>query len=105
MLNAIEYWLIRMPLSRITWLHVASRIGILSGWRRNLVAFFFGVPAVLALAPFFLFPMLIPSFTVLLWLLQGAPTRRRMFWDGWWWGWGFAMAGLYWFCVALLTDA
>ncbi len=39
-----------------------------------------------------------------MWLLDSAPTRKRMFWDGWWWGWGFYMTGLYWFCIALLTD-
>ena len=27
-----------------------------------------------------------------------------MFLDGWWWGWGFYMTGLYWFCIALMTD-
>lgn len=83
---------------------LARAIGGLSGWRRNITAFIFGVFATLTLAPFFLFPLLLPSFSGLLWLLDAAPSRKRMFWDGWWWGWGFFMSGLYWFCVALLTD-
>ena len=83
---------------------LARSIGALSGWRRNLTAFVLGVFATLTLAPFFFFPLLLPSFSGLLWLLDAAPSRRRMFLDGWWWGWGFYMTGLYWFCIALLTD-
>ena len=83
---------------------VSIIIANLSGWRRNLAAYVFGVFSTLTLAPFFLFPLLIPSFSGLLWLLDAAPSRRRMFLDGWWWGWGFYMTGLYWMCIALLTD-
>jgi apolipoprotein N-acyltransferase len=75
------------------------------GWRRNGLAFFLGILATLTLAPFFLFPLIIPAYGGLLWLIQNASTRRRAFADGWWWGWGFYMSGLYWFCIALLTDA
>jgi apolipoprotein N-acyltransferase len=78
---------------------------ILQGWKRNGAAFFFGICATLTLAPYYFFPLLIPSFTGLFWLINKAPSRKRMFWDGWWWGWGFYMSGLYWFCIALLTDA
>ena len=83
---------------------LSRKIGSLTGWRRNLAAFIFGVFSTLTLAPFFLFPLLIPSFSGLLWLLDSAPSRKRMFLDGWWWGWGFYMTGLYWFCIALMTD-
>jgi apolipoprotein N-acyltransferase len=61
--------------------------------------------ATLTLPPFFLFPLIVPAFCGLIWLMNGAPTRRRIFLDGWWWGWGYYMSGLYWFCIALLTDA
>jgi len=80
------------------------RLTTLQGWRRNMTAFILGALATLTLAPFFMFPLIIPAFTGLLLLLSGAPTHRRAFWDGWWWGWGFYTTGLYWFCVALLTD-
>ncbi len=77
----------------------------LTGWRRNIAAFAFGALATLTLAPFFIFPLIIPAFTGLYWLVDAAPSRQRAFWDGWWWAWGFYMSGLYWFCIALLTDA
>lgn len=80
-------------------------IGRLTGWRRNLAAFLCGVMATLALPPLYLVPLMVPAFCGLVWLLKGAGSRRRMFWDGWFWGWGFYMTGLYWFCIALLTDA
>lgn len=74
------------------------------GWQRNAFAFVCGVLATLTLPPFFLFPLLIPAFTGLYWLVDSAPSNRRAFFDGWWWGWGFYITGLYWFCIALLTD-
>ena len=75
-----------------------------SGWRRRQLAFALGVLATLALPPMFIFPFIFISFTGLYMLLSNAPTPRRAFWDGWWWGWGHYMTGLYWFCIALLTD-
>lgn len=84
---------------------LALSIGRLYGWRRNALAFAAGICATLTLAPFFVLPLLIPAFTVLYWLISGAASHKRAFWDGWWWGWGYYMTGLYWFCIALLTDA
>lgn len=82
----------------------AKQLGELSGWKRQLAAFICGMSATLTLAPIYAFPLLLPAFAGLFSLLQGAHSCRQMFWDGWWWGWGFYMSGLYWFCVALLTD-
>ena len=84
---------------------VSEYLKTLGGWKRNAVAFFLGMLATLTLAPFFIFPLIIPAFTGLFLLINDAPTNRRVFWDGWWWGWGFYITGLYWFCIALLTDA
>ncbi|MEQ1790203.1 MAG: apolipoprotein N-acyltransferase [Rickettsiales bacterium] len=75
------------------------------GWRRNLLAFVLGICATLTLAPFYFFPLIIPAYAGLFLLVNNASTRKRAFADGWWWGWGFFITGLYWFCVALLTDA
>ncbi len=86
-------------------MHLIKVIATLAGWRRNAFAFCCGVMATLALPPFFLVPFIIPAFCGLFLLLQNAPTRKRMFFDGWWWGWGYYITGLYWFCIALLTDA
>jgi len=75
------------------------------GYRRNAIAFFLGICATLSLAPFFIFPLIIPAYGGLFLLVLGAGSKKRAFADGWWWGWGFFISGLYWFCVALLVDA
>ena len=77
----------------------------LAGWRRNLVAFLFGICATFTLAPFYFFPLIIPAYAGLFILIKNSVSRKRAFYDGWWWGWGFYITGLYWFCIALLTDA
>lgn len=76
----------------------------LTGWRRAALAFLLGVLATLALPPFHLVFLLIPSLTGLFWLIDDAATRRRVLLDGWWWGFGHFTTGLYWMCIALLTD-
>lgn len=81
-----------------------ERIGRLTGCRRNAAAFAFGILAALTLAPFFIFPLLFVSFTGLLWLLNGAASHKRAFWDGWWWGWGFYISGVYWFNISLMMN-
>jgi len=53
--------------------------------------------------PVYAFPLLIPAFVGLRWALESA-SRREAFRDGWWFGFGFFVAGLYWICISLLTD-
>ena len=48
--------------------------------------------------------MLLLAFPGLLWLLDGAATRRSAFFTGWWFGFGHFVLGLYWISFALLTD-
>ena len=74
-------------------------------WLRHTLLFICGLLATLSLPPFFWSPLLIPAICGLFLIMNEAPTIKRAFWDGWWWGWGFYMGGLYWFCIALLTDA
>lgn len=74
------------------------------GWKRNAVLFFLGVLATLALPPFFAWPLLVPAFSGLYYFVSRAQTRTRAFADGWWWGWGFYITGLYWFTIALMVD-
>src|SRR5690349_2895554 len=76
----------------------------LTGWRRNALAFFAGVLMTLTLPPAYVLPLLIPAFTILYWLVDTAPNTKRAFADGWWWGMGWHVTGLYWFSIALLTD-
>ena len=69
------------------------------------VAFLLGCLATLTLPPFFILPAAIPAYGGLFLLLRYAPATRAAAAIGWWWGWGFFISGLYWFGIALMTDA
>lgn len=93
---------------------MAGRIILLWGWRRALAAFLAGAVAVLTQAPFDFFAAGFLSFPILVWLLDGAAVaapagliRRFMpsFWIGWWFGFGYFLAGLWWIGNALLVEA
>lgn len=88
----------------LTFRQLQERVAALAGRQRAVAAFLFGVCATFCLPPFFLFPLLIPSFCGLLWLAASAPTHKRAFLDGWWWGFGHFTTGLYWMCISLLVD-
>ena len=83
------------------------------GWRLYGLAFGFGVAATLALPPVYAFPVLYLVFPALLWTLDGgedsaehgARSKRRCFLTGWWFGFGYFAAGLYWIGNALLIFA
>ena len=81
----------------------------LRGWRRSALAFALGVLATLALPPAYILPVLIPAFSGLLWLVEGAAHRRHAgraaFAAGWWFGFGHFLVGFYWIGFALLVDA
>ncbi len=74
------------------------------GWQQMLLAFILGVTAVGALPPLHVWPLLIPAFSGLLWLTEGAGRRRRAFAVGWWFGLGYFAAGLYWVANAFLVE-
>ncbi|PWR20891.1 apolipoprotein N-acyltransferase [Zavarzinia compransoris] len=76
----------------------------LAGWRRALVAVLAGAFATMALPPFGLWPALFAALPVLLLLLEGAGSARRAFWAGFWWSYGYFVAGVYWIGIALLVD-
>ena len=94
---------------------LAGRIILLWGWRRALAAFLAGAVAVLAQAPFDFFAAGFVAFPVLVWLLDGASAEARRsavgaaccrrFAVGWWFGFGYFVAGLWWIGSALLVDA
>jgi apolipoprotein N-acyltransferase len=80
------------------------------GWRRCLIAVAAGALAALAMAPFDIWPVLFVSFPVLVWLIDGAGDSRWggvaiAAWTGWWFGFGYFVAGLYWIGYAFLVDA
>jgi apolipoprotein N-acyltransferase len=79
------------------------------GWRRILIAFAAGAGAALALPPLNLWPAPFVSFSILLWLVDGAAAGRLGgVWSaaavGWWFGFGYFLAGLYWIGHAFLVD-
>ncbi len=88
----------RQRLSRL-----AERVAATSGWRRLLLALALGATAVLAMPPVYVVPALIPAFTGLLWLLDGARNWRAALLIGFLFGLGHFTAGLYWVANALLA--
>jgi len=80
------------------------------GWRRALAAFAAGAASVLALPPFDAWPVLFFTFPILVWLVDGAAGGRlgglpSAAIAGWWFGFGYFLAGLYWVGYAFLVDA
>jgi apolipoprotein N-acyltransferase len=76
-----------------------------TGWTRRGLALGLGLMAALALPPLFIVVMLIPAFSGLVLLISGATGRKAAFGAGWWFGFGFYSAGLYWIGNAMLVDA
>lgn len=72
--------------------------------RKYLPLFFAGALMDLALAPFYLFPVLFFSFPYFFIKLQRAETGRQAFWTAWWFGFGYFIFGLYWISNSLLVD-
>lgn len=91
---------------------LAQAIILLWGWRRRAVAFLAGAASILSQAPFHLAPVLFLTLPVLVLLLDGAtsPARglRRLLPAaavGWWFGFGYHLAGLWWVGAAFLVEA
>ena len=80
------------------------------GWRRRLIAFALGAVSALAMAPFDAWPVLFLTFPALVWLIDGTGVGRfggvtAAAATGWWFGFGYFLAGLYWIGYAFLVDA
>ncbi len=82
------------------------------GWRRWALSLFFGAISALAMPPLGWFPVLWVSLPAFVWLLDGtnevAITKRRLAAAaavGWWFGFGFHLAGLWWIGGAFLVEA
>lgn len=85
-----------------------------SGWQRHLLSLAAGALSALAMPPLDIFPVMFLSFPALVWILDGVhgdavhgfPGRLAAgFLPGWWFGFGFFTAGLWWIGGALLVDA
>lgn len=94
---------------------LALTLSKLSGWRRFTAALIAGALSVLAFAPFYIWPVMLVTLPVLVWLLDGAyagegkwPSRaacRTTAVTGWGFGFGYFLAGLYWISSAFLVEA
>ena len=84
---------------------LAGNVGALTGWRRAGTAFLAGGLAAAALPPVFILPALLISFPIFLWLIEASRSWKQAFGDGWWFGFGHFIAGLYWIGFSLLVDA
>ncbi|MFD2248725.1 apolipoprotein N-acyltransferase [Pseudochelatococcus lubricantis] len=92
---------------------LAARVrGVSTRWRAAL-SFTGGALGALAMPPFGLWPVLFVSFPLVVWLVDGAAERAGGPWRraraaaalGWWFGFGFFLAGLWWLGSAFLVDA
>jgi apolipoprotein N-acyltransferase len=103
-------------------LALAASIILATGWRRRLIALAAGATGALAMAPFNIFPALAIPMSVAVWLIDGCAETRQMppgrrvrlnlspalwraFGIGWWWGFGYFLAGLWWLGAAFLVEA
>ena len=92
---------------------LAARILLLWGVRRAGLAILAGAIGALALPPFDFFASMFVSFTLLVWLLDGATGNAETgraglsssFWIGWLFGLGYFVCGLWWLGNALLLEA
>jgi apolipoprotein N-acyltransferase len=89
---------------------LADPIILASGWRRMLIAFLAGAASTLALAPVHVWPAMFVTMPPLVWLLDGVKSTgwrgiRTTFAIGWWFGFGYFVAGFYWIGAAFLVDA
>ena len=80
------------------------------GWQRVAIAFAAGALSTLALAPFNLWPVMFLTMPVVVWLIDGSAAGRLggvmgAAGTGWWFGFGYFLAGLYWVGYAFLVDA
>ncbi|ACK51809.1 apolipoprotein N-acyltransferase [Methylocella silvestris BL2] len=106
----------------------AASIAAAPLWRRRLIALLAGAVGALAMAPFGLMPALAIAMTGAVWLIDAAVSRpdakptaeprgaarvwrkipaaaRRAFAAGWWWGFGYFLASLWWLGAAFLVEA
>jgi apolipoprotein N-acyltransferase len=94
----------------VTLTRFAHTIVLTWGWRRILIAFLAGASTALALPPLNIWPVPFLTFPILVWLVDGAAAGRlggvlAAAAAGWWFGFGYFLAGLYWVGYAFLVDA
>jgi apolipoprotein N-acyltransferase len=83
----------------------ARSLGAISGWRAYGLAAALGAIAGLGFAPLNLVPAFALGISGLAWLAAEAPTARKGFAVGWWWGLGHFAVNSYWIAESFLVDA
>lgn len=89
---------------------LAQRVILADGWSRRLIALAGGACGALALAPFGFFPAFAIPMTLAVWLIDGSGAKtqvaglRRAAEAGWWMGFGYFVAGLWWLGAAFLAE-
>ena len=91
----------------------ADRVILARGWRRWLMGFAAGVVGALAMPPFGFLPALALALAPAVWLIDGAGKAGPSRWAclksaalaGWFWGFGYFVAGLWWLGAAFLVEA
>ncbi|WP_425410404.1 apolipoprotein N-acyltransferase [Hyphococcus sp.] len=105
----MNFW--RKPLAKFAgWLgDGAIWVQAAKGWRRRLIAFFAGAAAALSMAPVYALPLLAVGFTVLVLLIDASQNHARVrlsaFAAGWFFGFGYFLAGVYWMSFSLFVQA
>lgn len=97
---------------------VSQRTILADGWARRAIAFCAGAIGALALAPVNFVPAMIVTLCAAVWLIDGsaraadpaatrfsAPSCLSAAGAGWWMGFGYFLAGLWWLGAALLVEA
>lgn len=91
----------------------ADGIVLADGWRRRIIALVAGAVGALALVPISITPALWLSLPVAVWLIDGATSGVGRFSpramlsaakDGWWFGFGYFLASLWWIGAAFLVE-
>lgn len=72
-------------------------------WRREILMFLLGALAACALPPVYSVPVLLISFPGFLFFMENT-SKKRCFILGWYFGFGFFTAGLYWISNSLRVD-
>ncbi|MFG1261149.1 MULTISPECIES: apolipoprotein N-acyltransferase [Xanthobacter] len=99
-----------VPTTGLSWRGRILMLRFLTGWRRRFVAWTAGAVGALAMPPFDLWPVLALSFPVLVLLLDGCrgDLKTRLVAAagvGWWFGFGYFLASLWWIGAAFLVEA
>lgn len=90
---------------------LARWIILVAGWRRAIIACLAGAASALAMPPFGMFPILAITLPVLILLIDGAGAGGRLATAlaaariGWFFGFGYHLAGLWWVGSAFLVNA